>query len=319
MLLPGRKVLNAISVACAEHQTCKVLLGTPWPMLLLGPSLRQRSLSYAVIVHGAELVAPGAAPGVSHLIAAALAGADLILPVSRNTAERVGALLQKHRRSQPPIHVLRPRVDLTRFNPGISTAAMRARLNIPEGAPIVLSLGRLVRRKGNARLVAAICEVRRHVPSVVLVIAGTGPQERKLRRLAARDHGIIFAGRIPDHEAAALYAAADVFALPVCDRWFGLEMEGLGVVLLEAAAAGTPCVTGRSGGTPEAVVDGESGFVIDARERAQLADRITWLLKNPTDANVMGIWGRVHVEKEFSEVALPPPLLQWLGGIPSRT
>ncbi|MDP9224028.1 MAG: glycosyltransferase family 4 protein [Actinomycetota bacterium] len=319
MLLPSRRVLEAIERTCRSHHTNKVLLGTPWPLLLLGPNLRRRGLRYSVIAHGAELIAPGATPGVSRRVSAALAGADLILPVSHHTAEKVGALLIKHGRSLPRIEVLRPRVDLTRFHPGVSTAALRKRLNIRDGTPVILSFGRLVPRKGNDRLLAAMREVRERIPSAVLVIAGIGPEERKLRHLARADHGVIFTGRVRDVEAPALYATADVFALPVADRWFGLEMEGLGVVLLEAAAAGTPCVTGRSGGTPEAVLDAVTGFVIDAREGAQLVEKITWLLENPTHADQMGIWGRVHVEREFSGASLPLPLLEWLSGIASRS
>jgi phosphatidylinositol alpha-1,6-mannosyltransferase len=156
--------------------------------------------------------------------------------------------------------------------------------------------------------------VRRSVPNAVLLIAGTGPEEGKLRRLTGRDDAVIFAGRVPDEYTPALFAAATVFALPVADRWFGLEVEGLGVVLLEAAAAATPAVTGRSGGTPEAVIDTETGFVIDARRNEQLEQKITWLLQHPVDADRMGVWAHTHVRREFSEAPLPPALLRWLDG-----
>jgi phosphatidylinositol alpha-1,6-mannosyltransferase len=108
-----------------------------------------------------------------------------------------------------------------------------------------------------------------------------------------------------------------VFALPVADRYFGLEMEGLGVVLLEAAASGAPCVTGRSGGTPEAVLDGSTGFVVDAKDPDQLSDRIAWLLEHPERAIEMGLAGREHVRKEFSALELPASFLAWLSdGLP---
>jgi phosphatidyl-myo-inositol dimannoside synthase len=312
MTFPAQEVLDEISRGCGEQRTRRVLLGTPWPLLLLGPRLKQRGISYAVMVHGAELIAPGAIPGMSSKIAAALRDADLILPVSNYTAQELRALLDKHALPHPPIASLRPRVDLDRFSPGVPTAAIRTRFELPDKAPIVLSLGRLVPRKGLDRLIVAMRGVRSTLPSAVLVIAGRGPQERRLHRLASGDKGVIFVGAVTDGDAAALYAAADVFAMPVADRWLGLEIEGLGVVLLEAGAAATPCVTGRSGGTPEAVIDRETGFVIDARRGPELEQKIAWLLANPIDAARMGVWARSHVRREFSEAALPEELLRWL-------
>jgi phosphatidylinositol alpha-1,6-mannosyltransferase len=312
MAWPSRKVADAIALACERQGTDKVLFGTPWPLLLLGPQLTARGLRYAVMVHGAELIAPGAMPGTSGRIAAALGDADLILPVSHHTAAKLRRLLDRKHKSHPSIAALRPRVDLDRFHPGVSTWAVRRHLIIPDGAPVVLSFGRLVPRKGTDRLIAAMREVRRSIPDAILVIAGTGPEERKLRGSAAMDEGVIFAGRVPDEHAPALYATADVFVLAVADRWLGLEVEGLGVVLLEAGAAATPAVTGRSGGTSEAVIDGETGFVIDAHEGDQLEAKIKWLLEHPIDANRMGVWGHAHVRREFSGAPLPPPLLQWL-------
>jgi phosphatidyl-myo-inositol dimannoside synthase len=111
-----------------------------------------------------------------------------------------------------------------------------------------------------------------------------------------------------------LYSTADVFVLAVANRWLGLEVEGLGIVLLEAAATATAAVTGRSGGTPEAVIDGETGFVVDAHRADQLEEKIVWLLEHPVDANRMGVWAYAHVRREFSEAPIPAALLRWLDG-----
>jgi phosphatidylinositol alpha-1,6-mannosyltransferase len=156
------------------------------------------------------------------------------------------------------------------------------------------------------------------VPEAVAVIAGTGPELGRLEELARTSPGrVIVAGRVEDDDAPAYYALADVFALPVADRYFGLEIEGLGVVLLEAAACGTPCVTGRSGGTPEAVINERTGFVVDAKDPGQLSDRIAWLLENPDRASEMGQAGREHARKEFSALELPVSFLAWLNdGLP---
>jgi phosphatidylinositol alpha-1,6-mannosyltransferase len=123
---------------------------------------------------------------------------------------------------------------------------------------------------------------------------------------------VIFAGRVSDEDAPILYATADVFSLPVVDRWFGLEIEGLGVVLLEASACETPCVTGRSGGTPEAVLDGETGFVVDAKEQDQLVGKIVELLTDDGLRGRMGAAARRHVHQNFSADLPPQPLIDWM-------
>lgn len=317
MLAPGPRVARAAHDAAARHGTDRILFGTPWPLALLGPRLARAGLRYAAIVHGAELLVPAAVPGVRRALARALAGAELLLPVSDFTAGRVERLLRAQKLSVPPLDVLRARVDVDRFSPDAPAARARAAYGLGD-RPVVLALGRLVRRKGVDRLVDALPEVRARVPGAALVVAGTGPQERALRRRAAGVEGVVFAGRVPDADAPALYAAADVFALPVADRWFGLEVEGLGIVLLEAQACGTPCVTGRSGGTPEAVLDGVTGHVVDATDRSALAARLADLLADPERARTFGRAGREHVAAAFARRPLPARLLDWLDGDPVR-
>ena len=289
----------------------RILFGTPWPLALLGPSLVRRGLRYGVIVHGAELLVPAAVPGLRSYLARSLAAAELLLPVSDFTAQRLRTLVGDRGRGR--IERLRARVDTKRFSPEADGRAIRERLGIAPGAKVVLCFGRLVPRKGVDRLIEALPHITRKVPGTTLVIAGTGPEESELKKLAAKRSGrVIFAGRVPEADAPAFYAAADVFALPVADRWFGLEIEGLGVVLLEAAAAGTPCVTGRSGGTAEAVIDGVTGLVIDATRQKDLVDALVRILEDDDLARVMGSAGRDHVRSSFSTAIAPGSLLEWL-------
>lgn len=312
MLWPNREVLRAIEQQARAHRTEKILFGTPWPLALLGPKLHAAGLHYAVIIHGAELVVPGAVPVLRRRLAHALSLADLLLPVSDYTSKATARLLSKEGYQVPPTERLRARVDLERFRPGLPDAALRTRLGIAPEAKVVLCFGRLVPRKGVHRLVEVMPEIARRVPGAVLVVGGTGPEEKRLRRLAARaPASVVFAGRVPDDEAPALYATADVFALPVVDRWFGLEIEGLGVVLLEASACETPCITGTSGGTPEAVVDRSTGFVVDATDRAWLTNSIVELLVDDRLRRRMGKAAREHVEREFSAAIPPQALLDW--------
>jgi phosphatidylinositol alpha-1,6-mannosyltransferase len=366
LLAPGPKAVAAIERAAAAEDTDRVLFGTPWPLALLGPRLENRDLRYAVIIHGAEMTVPAAVPVLRQRFASALAGAELLLPVSEFTASKVRGLLASTGHEAPPIELLRARVDLERFTPeaapgttkaaaggrdaggttgneteGSTAAEARGRLGLGEETPVILCFGRLVARKGVHRLIEALPGIRSRVPGATLVVAGTGPEEVRLRRLAARGGllgpavdgdggpgkagpgeetgpagqsgpGVIFAGRVPDEAAPGVYAMADVFALPVVDRWFGLEFEGLGVVLLEAAACGTPCVTGISGGTPEAVIDGVTGYVIDARDSHLLTDRVVRLLLDSELAAEMGRAGRAHVKRHFANRELPAGLIEWM-------
>lgn len=312
LFVPGPRAARATVSAARDLDTDKVLFGTPWPQILTAPRLGRAGLRYAAIVHGAEMLVPAAIPVVRGRLLGALAGADLLLPVSLFTAQRLRELLEGAGERVPPIAVLRARVDAERFHPGAGGEAARRRLGVAPDAPVLLCLGRMVARKGIDRLIAAMPGIAEHVPGVTLVLAGTGPEEKALRRAAARvPQRVVFAGRVPDDESPGLYAAADVFVLPVADRWRGLDTEGLGVVLLEASACEVPCVTGRSGGTPEAVVDGVTGFVLDARNRSRLTAAVVRLLEDRELAVRMGRAGRGHVRDEFGG-RIPEALTQWL-------
>ena len=312
LLFPGRKALEAVVGGAAAENTERILFGTPWPLVLMGPRLARRGLRYSVIVHGAEMLVPSVIPGVGRKLARALAGAELLLPVSEYTAESLRTFLKKRRMPEPRIEILRARVDLDRFRPDVDTTRVKPSLGLAPEARIVLCFGRLVKRKGVDRLIEALPSIRQRVPEAVVVVAGTGPEMKRLKKMAAGAPEVRFAGRVPEEDAPAVYAAADVFALPVVDRWFGLEIEGLGVVLLEAEASGTPAVTGRSGGTPEAVVDGVTGYVIDATDEKVLVDRICRLLEDPELNESMAGAGRKHVEEHFSARAIPDAFIEWL-------
>jgi phosphatidylinositol alpha-1,6-mannosyltransferase len=314
LIVPGPRATRAVVDNARRLGVGRVIFGTPWPLLLMAPKLRSAGLSYAVIVHGAELLVPAAIPIVRSRLANALDEADVVLGVSEFTARKVQELLASEGYDARDVPVLRARVDVERFRPDVDAHAVRERLGIESDARIVLCFGRLVRRKGVHRLIRAMPTIRAAVGEVALIVAGTGPDLARLRRLARRlDARVVFAGRVADEDAPAYYAAADVFALPVVDRYGGLEVEGLGVVLLEAAAAGLPSVTGRSGGTPEAVLHERTGLVIDASDPKELSDAIIRLLRDEGLARAMGEEGRAYVGKTFARGSIPEELSRWLG------
>ena len=164
-------------------------------------------------------------------------------------------------------------------------------------------MSRLVPRKGQDALIRALPRIRRRVPDAALLIVGGGPYRPTLEKLVRRARPVggrdLHRQRCEWEELPAHYAAGDVFAMPCRTRNRGLDVEGLGIVYLEASATGLPVVVGDSGGAPDAVRDGETGYLVDGRDLAQLADRIATLLEDPVRARRMGAAGRAWVEREW--------------------
>jgi phosphatidyl-myo-inositol dimannoside synthase len=201
-----------------------------------------------------------------------------------------------------PLSLAPPCVDPARFVPGLDGSGFRERHDL-DGLRVVGCISRLVPRKGQDVLIEAFPEILRQVPEAVLVLAGGGPYEAGLRALAARSSGrerIRFTGEVSDGELPAAYAAFDVFAMPCRTRNWGFDFEGFGIVYLEAAASGLPVVAGASGGSTEAVVDGETGDLVDGRSPSQVATAVAGLLDDPVRAKTLGLAGRARVEERFT-------------------
>ncbi|MFV2178086.1 glycosyltransferase family 4 protein [Actinomadura sp. LOL_016] len=184
-------------------------------------------------------------------------------------------------------------VDTDRFRPGLDGAEIRRRHALGSG-PVVLSVARLVRRKGHDTLIRAWADVVRRRPDARLVIVGDGPMLRRVAELGERTvpGAVTVTGRVSAADLPRYYAAADVFALPCRDDRRGLQTEGLGLSTLEAAASGLPVIVGRSGGSPESLVDGRTGVLVDASGPDELALALHRLLADPGRARAMGAAGR---------------------------
>jgi phosphatidyl-myo-inositol dimannoside synthase len=168
---------------------------------------------------------------------------------------------------------------------------------------VVVCVSRLVRRKGQDTLLRAWPRVLDKVRDAALLIVSGGPYSAHLRQLSERigvAPSVRFTGPVPAAELPAHYAAGDVFAMPCRTRRGGLDVEGLGIVYLEASAAGLPVVGGDSGGAPDAILAGESGYVVPGRDVEALAGRLIELLTDPVTARSMGEKGRAWVERDWS-------------------
>jgi phosphatidylinositol alpha-1,6-mannosyltransferase len=171
---------------------------------------------------------------------------------------------------------------------------MRTRYGLGD-RPVIVCLSRLVPRKGQDMLIRALPAIRERVDGAVLVIVGGGPYMDTLQRLAGEagvtEH-VVFTGGVPGAELPAHHAMADVFAMPCRTRGAGLDVEGLGIVFLEASATGVPVVAGLSGGAPETVLDGETGRVVDGTDVDEISTAVSEILADPERAAKMGAAGR---------------------------
>jgi phosphatidyl-myo-inositol dimannoside synthase len=286
-----------------------VLFGATVPLALGGPGLASRGIPYLSAAHGFEYWT-SIAPGTNAMMRYATSRATRV-PVlcSEFIARRVRTAVPR----SVPVSVLRPGADVERFHPEVPTAHVRGSLGIGE-RPCVVCVSRLVPRKGQDVLIRALPLVRRRVPDVVLVIVGSGPYETRLHRLA-EEHApdaVRFVGQVTDAELPSYYAAGDVFAMPCRSRLGGMEVEGWGNVFLEAAACGKPVVVGDSGGAREALVDGETGLLVDGRDAPAVADALSTLLLDPGAAAKLGDAGRERVLRSHTWPRIADVLAGWL-------
>jgi phosphatidylinositol alpha-1,6-mannosyltransferase len=277
-----------------EHDLELLQLGHPLPAGLLGPWLRRTArVPYVVFLGGAEITVPGAVPGVARLLRWVLAESSLLFTVSRYTADQAVRLSGGLARAE----VLRPALEVERYAHAQAddAAAARAALGLDD-APLVVCVGRLVPRKGQDMLIAALADLDGGYPDAQLALVGGGRLIGELRRRAAAAglaDRVHLPGEVSSDELRLWLQAADVFAGPSRTRLRGLEVEGFGIVYAEAALTGLPVVAGRSGGAPEAVVEGETGFVVDAQGPDELTAALGRLLSMSSgERRLMGAAGR---------------------------
>ncbi len=308
-LWPTPEVARRVRRALDETEAEVVLFGASYPLALLGPGLARAGTPYLAAAHGFEYWL-SIAPGTHALMRRATSLASRV-PVmcSDFIARRVRTAVPAH----VPVSVLYPGADLEVFRPDLPTADLRERHGVGD-RPLVVCVSRLVARKGQDVLILAMERIRRRVPEAVLLIVGGGPYLPTLERLAAEAPAgsVLFSGQVSEQELPRYYAAGDVFAMPCRSRLGGLEVEGWGNVFIEAAACGRPVVVGDSGGAPEALVDGETGVLVDGSDVDRVADAVADLLADPSRADAMGAAGRARVERDHAWPRIAERLAGWL-------
>ena len=299
LMLPVPSVARRAVQALREYDCDRVVFGAAAPLGLLAPRLRAAGAERLVaITHGHE-AGWAALPVARTLLRRIGDGVDVVTYLGEYTRSRLARAL-----SAPAVDRmtrLAPGVHVDDFRPGPQAEDFRAELGLRD-RPVVVCVSRLVRRKGQDSLIRAWPAVRAAVPGAVLLLVGGGPYRRDLERLAVScgvGDDVVFTGSVPATDLPGFYRAGDVFAMPCRTRRGGLDVEGLGIVYLEASAAGLPVIAGDSGGAPDAVLDGESGYVVPGRDRAVLTERLVHLLTDPEAARAMGRRGLAWVEQEW--------------------
>ncbi len=317
LMLPTPGVIRRAKEIARSHGCDRALFGATAPLAMMAKQLRRAGVERIV--------------GITHGHEAALS----ITPIGRQTMRRIGAsidtitYLGEYTRARIASAVgpaaatrmrqLLPGVEVDTFTPanlGLGLE-LRRRYGLADRR-VIVSVSRLMPRKGQDTLIRALPQIRRRVPDAALLVVGGGPYQRKLRALIEKtgqqDH-IVMTGSVPDAVLPSCYAAADVFAMPCRTRNRGLDVEGLGIVYLEASASGVPVVAGNSGGAPDAVLPGRTGYVVDGNSPEPSAERITELLSNPERAAAMGMAGRDWIETAWRWSSTSARLADLLDGI----
>jgi phosphatidylinositol alpha-1,6-mannosyltransferase len=299
MLLPTSRVTRQAVRLLREHRCTSVWFGAAAPLGLMAAALRRAGARRLVgTTHGHE-AAWAQLPASRRLLRRIGEGTDTITYLGEYTRSRIASALTPAAAAR--MVRLPPGVDEKTFHPASGGEAVRARLGLT-GRPVVVCVSRLVPRKGQDTLILAMPAILRQVPDAVLLIVGGGPYREQLERLAERTGvagAVRFTGPVPWEELPAYHGAGDVFAMPCRTRRGGLDVEGLGIVYLEASATGIPVVAGDSGGAPDAVLDGETGWVVRGGEPGEAAERIVALLQDPELRRRMGERGRRWVEEAW--------------------
>ena len=254
------------------------------------------TIPYIVYAHGEEITVGLTSRKFQWLLPRIYNGAAAIIANSSNTRvllEGIGIKANK-------IHLIHPGVDAEFYGFKAGEAEVIRNKYRLGTSPVILTVGRMQRRKGQDMVIKALPRIKEKFPAVKYIIVGTGEESRYLRTLA-HNFGVadvvIFAGRVPDEDLPAYYSTCDVFVMP--NREIDGDIEGFGMVYLEANAARKPVIGGISGGTGDAIVHGVTGLRVDGTDVKAITDSVISLLKNHAEAKAMGEAGRRRVEEEF--------------------
>ena len=311
ILLPSWRVTRAVKKVIESHNIEIVVFGAAAPLALMSSALRKSGVKKIIaLTHGHEVWWAKIFP-FNIAIKRIGKGVDHLTYLGEFTRQAISKALTD--KSIKEMVKIAPGIDTAHFIPQPDGMQKRKELGLQD-KKIIISVGRLVHRKGQDKLIEAMPDVLRKIPNAHLLIVGEGPYKNHLEKLVNKlslKENITFAGRIMYDRLPSYLSAADLFAMPSRSRFFGLEVEGLGIVYLEASACGIPVLAGNSGGAPDAVLEGVTGFCVDGTNVAEIASAVIEICSDAERASHMGAAGRNWIvdqwrwdlwSKEFNEL-----------------
>jgi phosphatidylinositol alpha-1,6-mannosyltransferase len=298
ILLPTPGVAYCVNALVRERKISTVFFGAAAPLGLLSKGLRRAGVKEIVaLTHGHEV-------WWSKVFPFTLAMKSISRQV--NTLTYLGEFTRNAisksvtKVAAQSMVKIAPGIDTDHFSPQ-DARALRSELGLSE-KKVIVSVGRLVHRKGQDVLIEAMPAIIKDVPDAHLLMIGEGPYrgylENRVKALGIQE-SVTFIGRIQYVDLPMYLCVGDLFVMPSRSRLAGLEVEGLGIVYLEASACGLPVIAGDSGGAPDAVLEGQTGLVVDGTQKSEVASAVVELLLDPERSQAMGIRGREWIIQEW--------------------
>lgn len=292
ILLPTPRVIHSVKQVITTEKIRVVFFGAAAPLAVMARGLRKVGAEKIIsLTHGHEVWWAKLWP-FNWAICYIGNNVDHLTYLGDFTRTQISRALSSSAKSA--MVKIAPGIDTTHFAPQSSATELRHSLGLAD-KKVIVSVGRLVHRKGQDSLISALPEILQHHPDAHILMVGEGPYRAHLEKLVAKlavESSISFIGRIQYAELPRYIGCGDIFAMPSRSRLAGLEVEGLGIVYLEASACGLPVIAGKSGGAPDAVVEGETGITVDGCNPSEIARAVTLLLDDPIKAREMGLRGR---------------------------
>ena len=299
ILLPTWRVTRAAQKIVAAKNIDVVVFGAAAPLALMSPSLRKSGVKKIIaLTHGHEVWWAKIFP-FRLAIKRIGKNVDHLTYLGEFTRQAISKPLT--RKSATEMVKIAPGIDTAHFIPQPDAMQKRKELGLQD-KKIIISVGRLVHRKGQDNLIQAMPAVLKKIPNAHLLLVGEGPYRKHLEKLVMKsslEQNVTFAGRIMYDKLPSYLSAADLFAMPSRSRFFGLEVEGLGIVYLEASACGIPVVAGNSGGAPDAVLEGVTGLCVDGTNIEQITAAIVEICSDAERASHMGAAGRNWIVNQW--------------------
>lgn len=297
ILLPTFRVGRSVRKLVKDRAIEYVFFGAAAPLALLAAGLRKAGVQRIIaLTHGHEVWWAQVWP-FSAMLHRIGEGVDHLTYLGEFTRSKISRALST--KAKNAMVKIAPGIDIHHFKP--TESALRKTLGL-ESKRVIICVGRLIHRKGQDVLLAALPAISQVIPNVHLLFVGTGPRENYLRQQVISlklESSVTFIGRIQYQELPQYICASDIFAMPSRSRLAGLEVEGLGIVYLEASACGIPVVAGNSGGAPDAVIHEETGLVVDGTSPQEVATACIRLLQDSKRAIEMGNQGRTWIVREW--------------------